>query len=163
MGPNELVEPLIGHNQHVQRANLIANATLIIWNEVPMAHQSTFNCIHETCQESCHNEHPFGGKSLILTGDFCQTCPVVRGGSRSETIEASIKSSSLWRLFHHLHLTVPIRQAADPAYAHFVDAIGDGAGPAIDLSSFRIVHNCIDLINIIYPPHILNDPSLCLN
>jgi len=35
--------------------------------------------------------------------------------------DSSIRSSSLWRHFHVLRLTRPIRNAADPAYADWVD------------------------------------------
>jgi len=128
-----------------------------------MAHQSTFNCVHETCQQACDNDLPFGGKSVIILGDFRQTCPVVRGGSRSETIEASIKSSSLWSRFTHAQLTVPIRHASDLAYADFVDAVGNGAGPLIDVSYFNTVQNAHDLLDFTFPPDILSNPAACVN
>lgn len=160
MGANELLEPMIG--KYPNRSDLIASANLIIWDEAPMAHIATFNCVHETCQLACQNYLPFGGKSIILLGDFRQTCPIVRGSSRHETVEASIKSSPLWQLFQQFQLTTPIRQEADPHYAEFVSSIGDGAGPIIDLSSLPFVHDFHDLIKVIYPTHILRDPNQCV-
>jgi hypothetical protein len=41
----------------------------------------------------------FGGKTVVLGGDFRQVLPVVEGGSRLEldTIDASITNSYLWK------------------------------------------------------------------
>ncbi|GJX80407.1 DNA helicase [Tanacetum coccineum] len=51
----------------------------------------------------------FGGKSVILGGDFCQTLPVKKGGSKAEIIAASIAESHLWNDFKVYTLTENMR------------------------------------------------------
>lgn len=77
------------------------------------------------------------GKVFVLLGDFRLTCPVIRRGTRAQVIKASIRSSPLWPLFKVFRLTIPIRNAADPEFAAFVDTIGDGAGPEVFSRSSR--------------------------
>jgi len=72
---------------------------------------------------------PFGGKVVILLGDFRQTCPVIQRGTRAQIVSASIHSSPLWTYFNVHQLTAPICNAEDIPYADMVDAIGDGSGP----------------------------------
>jgi hypothetical protein len=86
---------------------LIRDASVILWDEAPMANHAVLACVEETCRQVMGNECPFGNKIIILLGDFRQTCPVIRGGSRAQIVDASIKSSPLWsnftihRLFRH--------------------------------------------------------------
>ncbi|GJU95695.1 DNA helicase [Tanacetum coccineum] len=47
----------------------------------------------------------FGGKSVVLGGDFSQTLPVKKGGSKAEIITASIDQSHLWSHFKVYTLT----------------------------------------------------------
>ncbi|GKB74509.1 DNA helicase [Tanacetum coccineum] len=47
----------------------------------------------------------FGGKSVVLGGDFRQTLPVKKGGSKAEIIAASIAESHLWNHFKVYTLT----------------------------------------------------------
>ncbi|KIJ28702.1 hypothetical protein M422DRAFT_270005 [Sphaerobolus stellatus SS14] len=57
----------------------------------------------------CNNNLPFGGKVFACAGDFRQTCPVVRRGSKPQIIDASIRSSPLWFNFQVMRLTNAIR------------------------------------------------------
>jgi hypothetical protein len=43
-----------------------------------------------------------------------------------------------------------------------VDAIGDGAGPNVDLSFLACVANAKDVINFVYGQDVTNDPTACL-
>lgn len=145
------------------RAELIKAAAVIIWDEAPMANRAVLSCVDETCRIVMNDDRSFGGKLVICVGDFRQTCPVVRGGSRAQVVDASIRSSPLWQDFDVMHLSTPIRNAEDPGFATFVDSIGDGAGPEVDLSStLRTVTTEEDMILFVYPQDILNDPTACL-
>ena len=145
------------------RGDLIRDASVILWDEAPMANRAVLACVEETCRQVMGNECPFGNKIIILLGDFRQTCPVIRGGSRAQIVDASIKSSPLWSNFtiHHLHRHE--RNAEDLPFAHFVDAIGDGAGPDVSLDMLDIINDVEDVIDFVYPNHILQDSVLCLN
>lgn len=144
------------------RAELIAHASLIIWDEAPMANRAVLACVEETCRRVMDNNEPFGGKVIVLLGDFRQTCPVIRRGTRAQVVDASIKSSSLWPGFQIHRLAIPIRNAEDLEFAGFVDAIGQGAGPQVSLDMLMKVESPALLSMFVYPQQILSEPERCL-
>lgn len=144
------------------RGDLIRAASLIIWDEAPMANRAVLACVEEVCRKVMKNNEPFGGKVIILAGDFRQTCPVIRGGTRADVVDASIKSSPLWPLFEIFRLTIPIRNAQDPELSAFADRIGDGAGPEIAMTIIPSLTNVDDLIDFVYPPEVIASPTACL-
>lgn len=147
---------------HDPRGELIQKAAVIVWDEAPMANSAVLKCVEETCRRVMRNDLPFGGKVVILLGDFRQTCPVIRHGTRKQIVSASIISSPLWELFSMYRLTQPIRNAEDLPYADFVDSIGEGAGPIVLLDFLHKVGGRDDLIEFTYPPEVLQDPARCL-
>jgi hypothetical protein len=144
------------------RGELLYEAALLIWDEAPMANRAVLACVDELLRRIMGNNLPFGGKVLILLGDFRQTCPVIRRGTRAQVVDASIKSSPLFSAFTIARLTEPIRNAEDLEFASFVDAIGDGAGPQVHLDMLQSVYSADELVDFVYPLNILNDPISCL-
>ena len=55
---------------------------------------------------------PFGGKFLVLAGDFGQILPVVSGGSRGQIVSVCVKASPLYPECRFLRLTENMRLAA---------------------------------------------------
>ena len=144
------------------RGELLREAALIIWDEAPMANRAVLACVDELLRRVMGNDLVFGGKIIILSGDFRQTCPVIRRGTRAQVVDASIKSSPLFSAFTIVRLTEPIRNAEDLEFAAFVDAIGDGAGPEIHLDMLQNSSSAEDLIDFVYPCHVVTDPISCL-
>ena len=105
---------------------------------------------------------PFGGKVVVLLGEFRQTCPVVQKGSKKDVIDASIKSSPLWPLFRTVHLPQLIRNAEDPDFATFINDIGDGTESSINLNVLLHAHSPEELIDFVFPREVLLDPMQCL-
>jgi ATP-dependent DNA helicase PIF1 len=68
-------------------AELIKVSALIIWDEAPMTHRHCFEALDRTLRDILSEEKPanaivpFGGKPVVLGGDFRQILPVVRKGS----------------------------------------------------------------------------------
>ncbi|XP_021754741.1 uncharacterized protein LOC110720016 [Chenopodium quinoa] len=64
-------------------ANLLQRASLIIWDEAPMIHRHAFDAVDRTLRDIMQTENansgdrPFGGKTVVLGGDFRQILPVV--------------------------------------------------------------------------------------
>ncbi|GKD04644.1 DNA helicase [Tanacetum coccineum] len=78
----------------------------------------------------------FGGKSVLLGGDFGQTLPVKKGASKIEVIASCISESELWLYFkvftmkENMRLTRPNINADEPnllnSFASCLFDIGDG-------------------------------------
>lgn len=135
-----------------------------MWDEFPMANRGAVACSDDLFRRIMEVDLPFGGKVMLASGDFLQTCPVVRGGSRAQVVDASVRSSPLWQSFVVRRLMAPIRNAGDPEYAAFIDAIGAGAGgPIVALWPFlSAVILPAQLIDFVFPPAILLEPTACV-
>ncbi|KAG2787059.1 hypothetical protein Pcac1_g3814 [Phytophthora cactorum] len=89
---------------------LIQKASLVIWDEAPMTHRHAFEAVDRSLRDLMDNDdEPFGGKVFVLSGDFRQILPVVVRGTPAQTIDACLKSSTLWPKFQQLHLTENMR------------------------------------------------------
>ena len=127
-----------------------------------MANRAVLACVEECCRKVTGNQTTFGGKVVILLGDFRQTCPVIPRGTKADLLNACISRCEFWPQFHITRLIAPIRNADDPALASFVDEIGDGAGPRVDLSFFSHTTDIRDIINFVYGQNVISDPTACL-
>lgn len=102
------------------------------------------------------NEIPFGGKTIVLGGDFRQVTPVIPKASKAKIIENSIKNT-IKTSFKLLQLTVNMRADKDEIeFADWLLKIGNGQETnyneiAEDL--IKIPNECIvqnDLIEDLY-------------
>ena len=73
-------------------------------------------------------EHvPFGGKVIILGGDFRQMLPVIPKAPRGTIVSSCINMSRLWRHFSVYHLTVNMRLSGGRlTWARFLLEVGEG-------------------------------------
>lgn len=55
-----------------------------------MANKAVLECVDNVLRQIMVSDLPFGGKVVLLSGDFCQTCPVIPNGWREDIVEASI-------------------------------------------------------------------------
>ncbi|XP_057415223.1 uncharacterized protein LOC130710086 [Lotus japonicus] len=58
---------------------------------------------------ACNEYVPFGGKVVVLGGDFRQILPVISKGSRSDIVGSTINASYLWKHCKVLRLTKNMR------------------------------------------------------
>jgi hypothetical protein len=78
-------------------------------------------------------------------------------------LEASIKSSSLWKSFSIHSLRHPHRTQSDPEYTAIIDNIGeDFVNPERSLSIIECINSLDDARHFLFPPHILQNPFLAL-
>ena len=113
-------------------ARLLREASLIVWDEAPMAHCHLFECLDRTLQDICRNSAPFGGKVVVVGGDFRQLLPVVRHGSRAQVANAALPKSHLWRLVRRHRLTQNMRvREGEGAFAEYLLRIGEGREPVV--------------------------------
>ncbi|XP_021729322.1 uncharacterized protein LOC110696338 [Chenopodium quinoa] len=107
-------------------AALLKETALIIWDEASMAKKQNVESLDLLLQDICGNKVVFGGKVVVLGGDFRQVLPVVPRKTMNEAVEASIVTSYLWPRFMKFRLTENIRAREDPGYASFLLGLGNG-------------------------------------
>nr|GEW08183.1 DNA helicase [Tanacetum cinerariifolium] len=99
--------------KNTQLANLIKETSLIIWDEAPMNDRRCFETLDKTLQDILSRlDALFGGKTVMLGGDFRQILPVKKGVSRNEIVASSIAKSYLWHHFT-LHRLIENMSLAD--------------------------------------------------
>ena len=123
--------------------NLLREAALLIFDEASMLHRSCFEAVDKTLRDITRKDDiPFGGIPVLLSGDFRQMMPVVRRGTKYDTMDASIRNSDLWEHMRVLRLTenmrISLRAKENPsqlnefqAYGDFLERIGDGKEPPV--------------------------------
>jgi hypothetical protein len=105
----------------------LRSAKVIILDEGPMAPSMALNVIHRTMCDITNDNRPFGGKVVVIGGDFRQCLPVVRNGNRVTITEQCLKRCALWPLFRTLELRANMR--ANEGEGEFVEwllRVGNG-------------------------------------
>ncbi|XP_067951816.1 ATP-dependent DNA helicase pif1-like [Watersipora subatra] len=115
-------------------AQLLQRCVLIVWDECTMLHKLAFEALNLTLNDLRENNRLFGGVTLLLSGDFRQTLPVIQRGTPADEINACIKASFLWPSVVQLHLPRNMRAAilGDETSARFAAGllrIGEGRLP----------------------------------
>ena len=95
------------------------------------------------------NELPFGGKTILLGGDFRQVLPVLPKQGRSEVVNAMLPCSPLWSLVRVFRLIINerVRRCRDsPDFKDFADFVKIGDGSLNDGEDFvevpaQFIHN----------------------
>ena len=78
-----------------KEGQFLRQTDVFIWDEAPMAPRYVLEIMDKTLEDIMSNDLLFGGKIVILGGDFRQLLPILPRSIRSETINLSIKSSIL--------------------------------------------------------------------
>lgn len=110
-----------------KEAEQLRNCDAFVWDESPMAPRHALEIMDRLLRDLMENDKPFGGKIVILGGDFRQLLPVKKGGTRSETVDLSIKNSVLWPLFKMFSLTKNMRVFEhEQEFARYLLDLGNG-------------------------------------
>ena len=105
----------------IKHCQTLKQAKLIIWDEAPMTQKYAFEAVDFSFRnlmssvQSSYAGKPFGGKVVVLGGDFRQVFPVVKKGTRADTVvaAASLKASYLMSHITTLKLTQNMRISND--------------------------------------------------
>ena len=130
-------------------AQLIRISELLLIDEATMLDRYMLEAMDRTLRDLMKEPNrPFGGKIVILAGDFRQCLPVVPRASRPEIIKHCINQSALWQYFMLLKLSTNMRVHAsgDPELELFDNwtlSIGNGEMDAIQVPEEMIATEII--------------------
>ena len=106
-----------------------------------MTHRHAYEALDRSLRDimknvdASHANTVFGGKIVCFGGDFRQILPVVKKGTKSDTIAASLNKSYLWDHIKVLKLTINERvkrygdDAAAREFSEFLLEVGEGRVP----------------------------------
>ena len=128
-----------------KRAEVIKSAKVMILDKITMLHRCNLGALDRFFKILMMNGDIFGGKLIIVFGDFRQILPVVPRGRRPHIVAAAVKSSKLWNQCTTIRLTenmrVEILISLNPTVDNqirlktFVDwilQIGEGTSPTVN-------------------------------
>ncbi|KAF4530245.1 hypothetical protein B566_EDAN017477 [Ephemera danica] len=84
---------------HSNKATILREAHVLIIDEISMFQKEALRIVDEILQAVMNNNKPFGGKLLIVGGDFQQLLPVINNVSANATALYSPCYSPHWPLF----------------------------------------------------------------
>ncbi|XP_027938803.1 ATP-dependent DNA helicase RRM3-like [Vigna unguiculata] len=126
--------------------------------------------------DDANNDKPFGGKAVVLGGDFRQILPVIKKGYRFDIIKSTINYSELWNCCKVLKLTknmrlstTTINQIANDIkeFADWILKIGDGQIDVnengeymVEIPEELLIINTdvplLSLVEFVYPQFVVN-------
>ncbi|XP_071943821.1 uncharacterized protein [Antedon mediterranea] len=126
-------------------ACLIKDTSLIVIDEVTMANKHVFETVDRTVRDIRSNDKPFGGITLLLAGDWRQILPVIPKGGKAEILQATLKTSYLWKSIQSLKLTDNLRVIHSYGnvdqlrqFSHLLLSIGEGTKEEIDKDTIAL-------------------------
>ena len=132
------------------RAKLLKEALIIVIDEVPSAGKHILVAVDNLLRDLCPTPHdqpnprPFASKIVILSGDFQQTSPIVKG-DRGANANAWLTRASFWHYdnneaINYKTLNASMRQRDDPEFDDYIQCIGAGSGTR-DTTADRTLFN----------------------
>ncbi|XP_050545436.1 ATP-dependent DNA helicase pif1-like [Daktulosphaira vitifoliae] len=83
----------------LRKAQALRAASLIVWNEASMSPTSQLRVADRLLRDVMNvPDTHFGGKLVLFAGDFRQTLPIVKRGSRAQIVSATIRHGVYWVL-----------------------------------------------------------------
>lgn len=102
-------QPMCNIKKNSTKGTTLQRCKLIIWDEVTMANKKGLEALDRTLKDLRGNSLIMGGITMVLSGDFRQTLPIIQRGTRADEINACIKTSYLWPQVKRLSLHTNMR------------------------------------------------------
>jgi ATP-dependent DNA helicase PIF1 len=84
-------------------------------------------------------------------------------GGRDSIVGASLRTQEVFKEFEILRLRAPMRQANDPAFAEWLDTIGDDhEHEDVDLGRLAHTNSVDEVVDFVFPHSILSQPEECM-
>ncbi|XP_014783649.1 ATP-dependent DNA helicase PIF7 [Octopus bimaculoides] len=126
--------PSCNINKSSDQGQVLQRCHLIVWDECTMAHKGALEALDRDLRDIRDCQAPIGGVTLLLSGNFRKTLPVIPKGTRADEVHACLKSSTLW--YHVTILSLTTNMGAQlhsdqmsTKFAQDILTLGDGKVP----------------------------------
>jgi hypothetical protein len=126
--------------------NLIKASSIIFYDEMSMVSTDIANTVDRTLREIMQKDVPFGGKPIVFLGDFKQLLPVTPGSKSDNTV----KSCDWWQMAKVFKFTHNFRAHLNPAYAGFLDDVGNGRITDVPVPVSSLTDNMETMVHRVY-------------
>ncbi|GBP88196.1 ATP-dependent DNA helicase pif1 [Eumeta japonica] len=132
------------------KARQLAEIDIFLMDEAPMLPKYGLQNIDQLLRSVGNPDLPFGGKMMVLGGDFRQCLPVQPRANRSELLDLSIKRCSLWSLFKTFTLEENMRiQIDQQQFANYLLILGNDELPLNNMDEIELPLSVISTGNLI--------------
>ncbi len=105
----------------------LKDAMIIIIDEASMVSKNALHAIDMLLQDITGVKVPFGGKIVLLGGDYRQTLPILPRARKTAVIENTLLRSPLWSKIKKVHLKKNMRARSDQQeFASWLLQLGNG-------------------------------------
>ena len=87
----DTILPITGHKNATRK--LFEETDLLIIHEVTMTERKMFLASDRTLQEIRENKRLFGGLTIVVSGDWRQTLPVIPKANRAQIVDETLKGT----------------------------------------------------------------------
>jgi hypothetical protein len=134
-------------------AKALAETDVFIIDEVSMVSRYLMEAIDRSLRQFTGKDTLFGGKTMLIGGDFRQTLPIKEDATPEQLVQLSLKGSELWKEFQVFKLTLNMRAGPDQLkFAEEILAIGEGRADDAE-GKVKLPEECIvegDLVKEIF-------------
>jgi hypothetical protein len=142
----------------VVERSMMFSADLIVWDEASLVHSDVADTVDRTLQDIMSDSRPFGGKSIVFTGDFKQLLPVVRKGRGDHH---TLQQCAWWPSVRHVTFGRNFRAAEDEHFADLLEEIGCGTMSTVHVPEESMAGSIAELVNRVYL-NSLSDADDCM-
>ena len=146
-------QPMCNIKKGTQTAKLIKECSAVFWDESTMMNRVALEAVDRTFRDIRDCQKIFGGVLFVLSGDFRETLPVIRGGTRANEIHSYLKSSPLWHYVETHSLTTNMRvhlhnDLNAAAFSNLLLTVGDGRIPCtVDTQTITVPEELCHIVS----------------
>jgi ATP-dependent DNA helicase PIF1 len=135
----------------------LQQTSAIIIDEAPMCSIDMIDCLDRELRDICKSPNLlFGGKTVILGGDFRQTLPIAKHSTPAMLTSKCLKKWSKWRFVKKRKLTKNMRTGPDEIqFAEYLIKLGNGELENLGINLIRVPDQTLcqsedELIDFVY-------------
>ncbi|XP_058202851.1 uncharacterized protein LOC131317310 [Rhododendron vialii] len=133
-------------------ATLMKKAALIIYDKASMAKKESIEALDSLLHDLTENDTLFGGKVVVLGGDFRQVLPIIPKRTKIQCINASLVRSYIWQSLIKFKLKENMRAKTDLAFGAYILRVGNDQEKENEVGEIKLPSSLILQLTTRTPP-----------